>query len=203
MALRRITAPAVKPVSLVEAKAHLRVDHSNDDTFIAALIESATAYCDGPEGFLGRALVTQTWELVLDEFPINEIKIPLPPLQSLVHVKYDDVAGDEQEVNFSVCSVDSVSEPGWVLPECSGAWPATFEGINAVRIRFIAGYAPSSDSPPDLTANIPGSIKAAILLLIGAMYEHREQTIVGQAAMEMPWGADQLLRRHRMHLGMA
>lgn len=202
MALRLITAPTVEPVTLVEAKAHLRVDHSDDDTLIGLLIESARHYIDGPEGFLGRAIITQTWELVLDEFPTNEIRIPLPPLQSVTSVIYDDADGNEQTVDAADYAVDTASEPGWVVPSTAG-WPTVFEGINAVRIRFVAGYAPSIDSPPDLRANVPGSIKAALLLLIGALYEHREQTIVGQATTELPWGAEHLLRRHRMHLGMA
>lgn len=203
MALRLITAPTVFPVTLAEAKAHLRVDHSTDDDLINLYIEASTAYCDGPEGFLGRAIVTQTWELVIDEFPDNEIKIPLPPLQSVTSVTYDDADGTEQVVSSSDYTVDAVSEPGWVIPESDGSWPDTFEGINAVRIRFVAGYAPTSDSPPDLRGNIPHSIKAAILLLVGSQYAHREENVIGTIVQPLDWGADALLRRHRMHLGMA
>lgn len=203
MALRLITAPTVQPLTLAEVKEHCRVNHSYDDATLQLYLEAATAYVDGPEGFLGRALVTQTWELVLDEFPENEIKIPLPPLQSVTSVTYDDASGIEQVVDSDDYTVDAVSEPGWVLPESSGAWPATFEGINAVRIRFVAGYAPTEDSPPDLRANVPFSIKAAILLTIGSLYEHRETVVVGGVVTQLPWGAEQLLRRHRIQLGLA
>lgn len=200
MALRLITAPAVEPMTLAEVKAHLRVDDTDDDALIELYIKAATAYVDGEDGFLGRALVTQTWELVIDEFPENEIMIPLPPLQSVSSVKYDDGAGVEQTA--SNYTVDDASEPGWIVPDTSG-WPSTFDGINAVRIQFVAGYLPNSDSPPDLAANVPGSIKAAMLLLIGAAYANREQTVVGVISTQLPWGVEQLLRPYRVQLGMA
>lgn len=191
MALKLITAPATTPVSLTEAKAHLRVDHTDDDTLITACIAAATAYVDGPNGWLGRALIEQTWELTIDEFPDNEIKIPMPPLIEVVSIKYDDTAGDEQTLSTDDYTVDLVSEPGWVLPD--DTWPSTFDGINAVRIRFRAGY----------TGGVPADIKAAILLYIGTLYEHRETVIVGQAATQLPWAAEALLRRKKIHLGLA
>lgn len=202
MALRLITAPAVEPISLAEAKAHLRVDHTDEDAMIATYIHAATSFVDGENGFLGRALVTQTWELVVDAFPTNEIKIPLPPLQEIVSVIYDDSVGDAQTFADTSYYVDDVSEPGWVIPVTSG-WPSTIDAINAVRIRFIAGYPPGTDSPVDLAANVPGSIKAALLLHVGALYAHRETVVVGQTATALPWGAEQLLRPFRVQLGMA
>jgi uncharacterized phiE125 gp8 family phage protein len=199
MALKLITAPAVNPISLVEAKAHLRVDHSQEDTLIELFVKAAT---QNAEAFLGRALVTQTWELVLDSFPTEEVKIPLPPLQSVVSIKYDDSAGDEQTLATDQYVVDTASEPGWVVPLTAG-WPSTIDAINAVRIQFVAGYPPTSDSPPDLTANILFSIKAAILLNLGSLYANRETVVIGQTTAHLPWGAEQLLRPHRVLLGMA
>jgi uncharacterized phiE125 gp8 family phage protein len=152
---------------------------------------------------MGRKLVTQTWELVIDEFPDEEIKIPYPPLQSIVSIKYDDAAGAEQTLATSGYVVDNVSEPGWVVPSTSG-WPTTFEGINAVRIQFIAGYGATSDSPPSFVANIPQSIKNGILLHLGLMYANRENLIVGTIASALPWGgADELFRQYRVEMSMA
>jgi uncharacterized phiE125 gp8 family phage protein len=206
MGLVRIEAPSVLPITVERMKARLRVDHAFDDTLIEELIGEATDYCEGPEGFLARALVTQTWELVLDEFPDNEIRIPLPPLQEVVSVTYDDGDGIAQVLDTSEYTVDTSNQEsgyGWILPVSSGSWPSTFDGINAVRIRFVAGYPATDDSPPDLRGNIPGSIISAISLLVGSMYEHREDIVVGQAASRIPRNAEDLLRRKRMHLGMA
>lgn len=203
MPLKIIVPPEIFPVTLAEAKQHLRVDDSDNDDKIELCIQAATRYADGPRGFLARALITQTWELVLDRFPDFEMQIPLPPLQEVLSVKYDDTAGDEQTLSADDYSVDNVSEPGWIVPVTSG-WPTILEAINTVRVRFIAGYAPTDGiSPVNLAENVPQDIKAAILLHVGALYEHRETTVVGSTAVQLPWGAEQLLRAHRMHLGMA
>lgn len=200
MALRLITAPAVEPITLTEAKAHLRVDHSTDDIIIAMYIAAARTDC---EEWTGRAFVTQTWELVLDEFPVDEIMLPRPPLQSVTSIKYDDTAGVEQTLATTEYTVDNVSQPGWVVPVTTG-WPtSTFEGINSIRIRYVAGYI-NTDSPADLTDNIPGSIKAAILLHLGRLYENREDVVVGTTVSRMPIGTTEyLLRPYRVALGMA
>jgi uncharacterized phiE125 gp8 family phage protein len=200
MAVRLITPPAAEPITLVEAKAHLRVDHSDDDTLIAALIEASRGYC---EQWTARAFVTQTWELVLDDFP-DEIMIPMPPLQSITSVIYDDSAGIATTLSVLEYDVDNVSQPGWIVPAVGG-WPtAVWEGINSVRIRFVAGYNPGTDSPIDLAANIPQSIKAAILLHVGQLYENREDLVVGTIVNRLPSGGiEHLLRQYRVALGMA
>ena len=199
MATRLITAPAAEPLSLEEAKAHLRVDHTTDDSLIAIFLQAARQDC---EEWTQRAFITQTWEVVIDEFPENEILIPRPPLQSVTSVKYDDGAGVEVTLSATEYTVDTASEPGWIVPTLSG-WPATFDGINAVRVQYVAGYATSGNSPDNLADNVPGPIKAAILLRLGQLYEHREDVIAGKTALALPNGTQFLLRPYRMALGMA
>ena len=77
MALTLITAPTVSPISLQQAKDHLRISHSDDDDKVQLCIDAATSFVDGEDGFLGRCLVTQTWELTIDTFPDNEILNPI------------------------------------------------------------------------------------------------------------------------------
>ncbi len=198
MALRLITAPAVQPLTLQEAKDHLRIDYNDMDDLIDAYIAAATSHVEGRHSFTGRALVTQTWELVIDHFPVHEIKIPLPPLQSVTSIKYDDSAGFETTLAANQYYVDDVSEPAWVVP-ITGGWPtAVFDAINSVRIRFVAGYDPTSDSPPDLAGNVPRAIKQAMLLYIGNFHEHREENIVGLTTMKLPFAAENLLRPFRV-----
>lgn len=198
--LKRIAAPAEYPVTLAEAKAHLRVDHSDDDVLIQTLIKAATGHVEGPNGFLGRALIDQTWELALDAFPTKEIQIPLPPLIEVLSVKYDDVSGNEQTVDAANYSADSYSEPAWIIPDIGG-WPSSLDAVNSVRIRFRAGYLDTGVSPAVET--VPTEIKIAILLLVGSLYEHRETMIVGQTIEQIPWSAEQLMLPHRVHLGFA
>ena len=123
-ALTLITPPPVAPLTLAEAKLHLRLDTNEEDTLVTLLIDAATSYVDGPTGFLGRALVDQTWDLVLDTFPTNEIKIPLPPLIEVVALNYFGTDGIEVTMNPTAYTVDNVNEPGWIVPD--GTWPQTW-----------------------------------------------------------------------------
>src|SRR5262252_7263299 len=174
-ALTIVTPPAVTPLSLDEVKAHLRVATNDQDALITTYLRAATDFIDGEWGFLGRALVTQTWRLTLDGFPTGgggavsyfnpysywgwnfgstnmngQIKIPLPPLQSVTQIEYDDPNGNVQTVNAGDFFVDTQSEPGWIVPQGSKSWPSTLDAINTVRIDFVAGYPADSSSPPDL-----------------------------------------------------
>ena len=194
MALTRLVAPTGPPITLAEVKQHLRVSTSDQDALITIYLNAAVDYIDGEWGFLGRALMPQTWRLTLDEFPDGEIKIPLPPLQSVTSVKYDDGDGVEQTVSSTDYFVDTASEQGWVVPVAGVPWPTTLEAVNAVRIEYIAGYA--SD------AAVPFNIKAGILLLVANMFEHREENIA-ETINTLPFGADILLRRHKIDKSMA
>lgn len=203
MGLKLITAPTEYPVSRQEAKDQCNIVDDDYDNKIDLLIAAATTYADGPGGFLGRALIDQTWELTLDEFPSgedgDEIKIPLPPLIEVVSIKYDDGAGVEQTLDPANYTVDSVSEPGWVLPVSS--WPTAYDAVNCVRIRFRAGYLDQGVSPAE--QNVPENIKQALLILIDEMYENRGVSVVGSTVTKLPWAAEHLLRRSRIDLSMA
>lgn len=198
MSVKRITAPAIPAVSLETTKRHLNVDHDDDDALIEVFISAATEHV---QRFLGRALVDQVWELTIDEFPDEAIEIPLPPLIEVVSVKYDDGDGSEQTLATDSYTVDArQDEPSWVLP-ANDTWPTTFDGVNAVRVRFRAGYEATTDSPSDST--VPADIKAGILLMIGTLYANRETVVIGQTVNALPWSAEQILRAKRVHLGMA
>jgi uncharacterized phiE125 gp8 family phage protein len=194
--LQLITAPTAEPISLVEARLHLRLDATGspaahpDDSLVSSLITAVRQHLEGKDGWLGRALVTQTWELVLDEFPDNEIRIPLPALQSIVSIKYDDAAGAEQTVSASDYVIDVVSEPGWVLPVTGVSWPDTYDTVNAVRVRFTAGYGNA--------ASVPEAIKSAMKLIIGDLYENRQEAVIGASVAQLPRAVEALLSPYRI-----
>lgn len=185
MGYRLITAPASDPVTLGEAKAHLRVDHSDEDARITSLIKAATSYLDGRTGVIGRCLVTQTWELTLDAFPAKEIELPLGPVASVTSVKYVDAAGLEQTLSAGSYYVDTASLSAWVVPE--DTWPATMAAANAVTVRYVAGTA---------AASVPEAIRQAILLLVGHWYENRQPVADGSIA-SLPFTVDALLAPFR------
>jgi uncharacterized phiE125 gp8 family phage protein len=121
-------------------------------------------------------------------------------LIAVVQIAYDDANGTEQIVPSANYYVDSVSEFAWVVPQSSIPWPTTIAAINSVRVRFRAGYQDTNSPANNL---VPGDIKSAILLLIGTFYAQRESMVVGTIASRLPWGVEELLRQHRVQLGMA
>jgi uncharacterized phiE125 gp8 family phage protein len=194
MSLTLLEAPLMRPVSLEEAKAHLNVLHSDDDTLIGLYLDAAISNVDGAEGWLSRALVEQSWEYRIDCFPGYHsgwaIDVPLPPMRTLDEIKYLDSQGSEMTLDPSDVEVIPGGMRKWKITPAFGlSWPATRPGRDAVRIRFTAGYvAPVTDgSPWELASEIPAPIKAGILLMVGDMYRNREaRTISAGAVLENP-----------------
>jgi uncharacterized phiE125 gp8 family phage protein len=142
--LQLITAPAVEPLSVEEAKLHCKVEDTADDGLVRSMIQAAREVA---EHKTGRALIEQRWERVLDGFPCV---LPLghPPLIAVESLKYVDVGGVEQTLSPSGYQVDGVQEPGRILAGYSQSWPSTRSQVNAVRARFIAGYACGMTASP-------------------------------------------------------
>lgn len=195
MGLKLIIPPVAEPVSLDEVKAHLRLETMDDDGLLVIYIAAARAWIDGKDGWLGRCLMTQTWELSLDTFPRSEVRLPLAPVQSIASVKYDDADGTEQTIVAGDYYLDNTSDPSWLLPLADVAWPTPLSGTNTVRVQFVAGY-PSA-------AEVPAPIRVAILLLTGHFFNNREavsssQFRSGSSDQPLPFGVDALLAPYRL-----
>ena len=156
-----ITAPAVEPVTLLEAKLHLRVDHADDDTLIAVLIKTARQQA---EHRTGRRYGVQTWERAYDAFPAWALLLPDPPVSVIVSIKYDDANAIEQTLDPAAYRLRPHSEPAAVMPV--SAWPAALAEPGAVRIRYQCGLA-ATDARWE-------SLKAWMLLAVGTWYANRE-----------------------------
>jgi uncharacterized phiE125 gp8 family phage protein len=183
-----ITAVATEPITLLEAKNHVRVDDDADDNYITLLITAAREYC---EGYTGRALATQTLEEQLDAFPCADyIELPRPPLQSVTSVKYTDSGGTETTMTVTTqYVVDADSTVGRIVLPYGVTWPtATLSTVNPIKIRYTAGYYASN--------LIPKSIKQAMLLLIGHWYKNREA--VGEAGGPIAFAVQSLLSMYRV-----
>jgi uncharacterized phiE125 gp8 family phage protein len=186
------TADAAKePVSLAEAKAHLREDSTAADTTISALIVAARQYV---EEHTGRALLTQTWSLVLDCFPTGgdqTIRLPRPPLVSVVSIVY--VAGDGTSTTWGSANyrVDGSSEPARITLAYDATWPTARDVSNAVTITYQAGYGAA--------AAVPDAIKQAMYLLIGHWYTSREAEVVGTVVGRLGFAVDALLAPYRVY----
>ena len=188
MRVRVIQEPASEPVSLSDAKLHLRVDGSDDDALISALIVAAR---QSAEHQTSRALITQTLRLTLDAFPSGSDGVELlrPPVQSISAVQYVDASGNTVTLSTTQYGVDTVSQPAWLLPVYGTAWPATRDQANAVQIDYVAGYGTA--------AAVPQAIKQWMLLAIGDMYASREATVIGTIAERLSF-FDQLLDPYRV-----
>jgi uncharacterized phiE125 gp8 family phage protein len=188
MALVLVTPPAQEPVSLAEAKAHLRVDTADDDALIQALIVAAREHV---EHITRRALITQSWDLILDAFPAGEIVMPRPPLQSVTSITYRLQDGTAVTLDPANYVVDAKSEPGRVVLVPGKSWPSEeLYPASSVVIRYTAGYGDPGA--------VPVAIKQAILLLVGHWYENREAAAVGHTVIQLPMTVDALLWPYRV-----
>lgn len=183
MSLILVTAPATEPISLDEVKSHLRVTSDQDDLLLDGLIRAARQHVEGRDGWLGRTLVTQTWDLKLERFPSGEdfpndawpravaIRVPLPPLQTITSVKYLDTAGVEQTITSTEYVVHVSEEPGLIVPAYGKTWPSIRLEPGAVRIRFVAGYGATADL-------VPEPLKLALKAFVAHFYEQREPVVL-------------------------
>lgn len=185
MTTRVIAAPAYEPITLAQAKLHARVDSSDEDSLFSILITSAREYA---ETLTHRAFVQRTMELTLPAFQFC-ICLPYPPLVSVSYVQYIDLDGTTQTVDAADYQVDTYAEPGKIKPEWGESWPVVVRpDFNAVRIRYIAGYA--IGSPVDqasATENIPASLKQWMLIRVATLYDQVKSGIrVGNIVTAFP-----------------
>lgn len=189
--------PATFPITTAEAKAHLRVDFSDEDTYIDTLIESATKEC---ETYCNRVFITQTWRQNNTYFT-NPIRLKVNPVVSLTSLKYYDTNDTQQtltdtSVNFQK---DFNSDEAAIYEGTTNAFPSLSSNvINPIEIITVCGYGAASD--------VPQPIKHAIKILVSHWYENRETVNVPIASMgtviPMPKAVQHLLAPYRInHFG--
>lgn len=163
-ALTLITPPALEPVTLAEAKAHLRVDTAQDDTLITALIVAAR---HSAENWLGRALLTQTWRLLEDAPPDGRfLELPRAPLLSVTHVKSYDDADTATTFPTGAYFVDTARQPGRIVLRVSATWPTVLRTANGFEVQFAAGYGPAA-------SDVPAAIRQGLLIHLSSLYASR------------------------------
>lgn len=220
MPLLLVTPPTVEPITLAQAKTHLRVDVTDDDALITDLIAAARQYA---EGICRRAFCTQSWKLVLDTWPSPGMNIssanwygpnwgnspgPLTTtrpdgftgyeiipgvaqVQSVESVKYIDANGVQQTLDPTTYKVDVVSPMGRVVPAYGTSWPSARNEINAIEVAFTSGYGDET--------KVPAGIKKWMLIRVGTMYENREELAILSRGKVEPLGyVDRLLDDYRM-----
>ena len=169
-----VTAPTRFPLYLPEVKNFLKLEDgdTDDDALCMAMLRAAV---EAVESFLNRKLITQTWDLKLDAFPCGRIEPPYGALQSVTSITYIDTNGDSQVWSSSLYQVDTTGVLGRIEPAYGEVYPTTRDVLNAVTVRFVCGY---GDDPAD----VPETIRLAILMVAKAWYDNRGEGDFPKAA---------------------
>lgn len=169
------------PVSLDEAKAHLRVTHTDDDLYITTLLKAATKWA---EDFQCRTYVSRTHTMYLDNWETVIRPTYSPLISTGMTIKYLDTDGNERTLNSSLYRIDTDTEPGRITEAYNCSWPDIRLVTNTIEIEYVAGYGKA--------AAVPDDVKAALKLIVGHLYEHRE--VVSEVKLNMvPFSAKELL----------
>lgn len=185
--LTLVTSPAEEPITTAEAKTHLRITTSDDDTYIGNLI---TAAREKGELYTGMAFITQTWKMFMDDFPFQTkdlwwsgvreasinifnqrdyFEIPLFPLQSITHIityADDDTSSTMSASLYYVSAYSGLrARRGRVTLRENGVWPSPSRTEDGVEVQFVAGFG--------LSASVPYQIKQALLEEVAYLYENR------------------------------
>jgi uncharacterized phiE125 gp8 family phage protein len=171
--IKVISAPAEEPLTLAEAKTHLKVDYTADDTYITTLIVAARKQV---EEYTNLSLIDTTYEQAFDGFPKSDRlnphqslvlwRSPLISVTSVVYTAEDGTSTTESSSNYAV---DTYRKPPSVSPVYGYSWQSAQDIPASVVVTFRAGYA-DADS-------VPEPIKQAMLLMIGAWYDNREDSV--------------------------
>ncbi len=168
-------------------KAHLRLDGSDEDGLVDGLIAAATTHLDGYSGVLGRALVTQTWQVSVDDFD-RCIRLPMPA-STIASVKWRNEAGQLATVAGADYDLRTDARGSYLRFKDDYSYPTDLAETQAVAVEFTAGY-----GTPD---QVPAAIRQAALLLVGHWYANREAVNVGNITTALPFAVEALLAPFR------
>jgi uncharacterized phiE125 gp8 family phage protein len=182
------SGPAVEPVTLADAKAHLRIDASAEDTLIASLIVTSRLHVEAAAGL---ALITQGWSWYLDAWPPSRaLELHLRPVQSIAAVRLYDESGAATTLDPTGYLLDGAGVHPRLVRLGSPVWPKPGRIANGIEVAFTAGYGPAA-------ADVPAPIRQAILLLVAHWYEYRSPLEQGAQPAPLPTMVTELLAPYR------
>jgi uncharacterized phiE125 gp8 family phage protein len=174
-------SPAEEPLTVGEVQTHLRVD--GEDTYLAMLIKAARSQC---EAFTCRAMVESTFEQFFDDFGPEEFALYWGPGVEVESIEYYDDLNVYQTLPTTFYEWNTTTDRIRVKLTKDESWPDVYDKMNAVKVTYKAGYADADAVPSDL--------KYAMLLIIGEMYERRENFV-----KQLPSAAEYLMQPYRLY----
>lgn len=183
-----VTGPTTEPITISEAKNHMRVEHNDDDVVIAGLIDVAVNYVDAT-GMLGKAMITQTWAEYFGPH-VSTVRLSLGPVQSVSSIQYYDTDNALQTATLSNFYV--IGQKGYmtIYPKSGYTWPTVFNREDAIKITYVIGYG-------DTAASVPATVRHALKMLVAHYYENRENELIGVNSKTLPFGIENLLNTER------
>lgn len=176
MALVMTSGPACEPVTLQDAKAHLRIDHASEDVLISSLILTSRLHI---ESALDLALIDQTWTLQLDAWPGGgSLDLPLSPLKTVSAVRVKNAAGGTTTIAPQSYIVDAASRPARIVFE-PGSQPRAGTRAAGIEVVFTAGFGTEP-------SHVPAPLRHAILMLVAHWYDNRDVPEAGSPAARIP-----------------
>ena len=187
MSLVLTSGPASEPVTVADAKAHLRIDGTAEDVLIGSLILTSRLHI---EASLGLALINQTWMLVMDRWPQGgAVQIPIAPLQAVTAVRVRDFSGVATLVPATSYVVDIASKPPRLVWN-NTAQPYPGQVANGIEIDLAVGFGANA-------ASVPAPLKHAIVMLTAHWYEHRDPVEIGSTSVRIPDAVADLIQPFR------
>lgn len=209
MATVQTSAPAVEPITLDEAKAHLRLDTNDDDALIRSLILTSRLHI---EVALGLALITQGWSCFFDRWPAkagatlepvgagftlrertvftdpgsDAIVLPISPVRSVDAIRVYTEDGTFVGIPPDAFTADLVSRHPRIVRKSSTDLPHPGRRLNGIEIAVTCGFGASP-------ADVPQPIRQALLLLVAHWYEHRDPGEIGTPEARIPASVSSLL----------
>ena len=184
-----ITPASTYPVSLTEAKSHLKVDTTADDTYITSIIKAATQLS---EEYTNRFFI----DTVIEQYASNFADLQTlfkSKVSAVAYVKYYDSNNSLQTLSATVYDTQLNYEPSQIQLANNQNFPSITKRNDAVVARYTVGYGSAASDVPEI-------IKQAILLTIGNFYQNRASVITGKTATELPMNVKWLLDTYKVQI---
>jgi uncharacterized phiE125 gp8 family phage protein len=189
MSLILTGGPVIEPITLADAKLHLRVDSNTEDALIASLILTSRMHI---EATLDLALITQSWSYFTDAWPADPVmRLPMRPVQAITALRQYAADGSYETIAPNRYILDGTGPPARLVRRDAPSFVKPGRAANGIEIAFTAGYG-------NTAADVPAAIRQSILLLVAHWYDNRDVASASTQPAGIPALITDLLNPYRM-----